>query len=271
MFGIQPATTIPSDKVLSGILLAIMLLFSSLGDFRQSSEQQLQDAANRALAAFAVARTINGVISVIQETEVGFSFGINTTTQPGQILDPLNDLIERFSVAALIAATLLWSLKILGQFLLAPQVPLLLILLLGICYGLRRMPGSEGMRLLLLRSFRIGMVVWIFAALTPWIISWVHHSDIIQQPYQAAAKELQSAGDQLSQVTGGKALMSLGKDGITNRIEQLTAMAGRLSTQTITVLGVFVFEVLLVPLGIFWITTRLFLTGIIPKGPDTAT
>ena len=131
MISLRQLATIPHDGFLPAILLAVMLLFSSLADFRQAGEGHLQEAANRALAAFAVARAINGVISVIQEAEIGASsVFVNASIQPGQILDPLNDLIERFSLAALVAATLLWSLKVLGQFLLAPQVPLLLLVLL---------------------------------------------------------------------------------------------------------------------------------------------
>jgi hypothetical protein len=57
------------------------------------------DAAfNRALITFGVARGINGVISVAQGTEVAVhpaGFGVNFT--PGQILDPINDVIEQFS------------------------------------------------------------------------------------------------------------------------------------------------------------------------------
>jgi hypothetical protein len=52
----------------------------------------------RAFVTFALARTINGVISVVQGTEVALQpAGVGVTLTPGEILDPVNDLIERFS------------------------------------------------------------------------------------------------------------------------------------------------------------------------------
>ena len=52
----------------------------------------------RAFVTFALARTINGVISVVQGTEVALQpAGVGVTLTPGEILDPVNDLVERFS------------------------------------------------------------------------------------------------------------------------------------------------------------------------------
>ena len=63
-------------------------------------------AFKRALVTFAVARTLNGVISVAQGTEVAVEpggVGVNFTV--GQVLDPVNDLVERFSAVMLVATT----------------------------------------------------------------------------------------------------------------------------------------------------------------------
>jgi hypothetical protein len=60
----------------------------------------------RALLTFAVSRGLNGVISVVQGTEVAVEpVGIGMTFTPGQILDPVNDLVERFSTVVLVAGT----------------------------------------------------------------------------------------------------------------------------------------------------------------------
>lgn len=59
----------------------------------------------RALAVAALARGFNGVISVAQGTEVAIQpVGVGVTLTIGEILDPLNDLVERFSGLALIAS-----------------------------------------------------------------------------------------------------------------------------------------------------------------------
>lgn len=241
------------------VLLMVMLVLSSIGDFRAQGETRLDDASNRAIAAFAVARTLNGVISVIQEMQVGISLGISTTLQPGQILDPLNDLIERFSTAALIAATLLWSLKLMGNFIVVPGIPLLLLVLLAVRVSLDRCAACADVNQLLMRALRVGIVIWAFAALTPWVIDSVHSSDVIQTHYRHATLEMETAGQQLRDLADMESPWDISKERITQGMDQLMTMADRLSTQAIIVLAVFVFEVLVVPLGIFWISTRILL------------
>jgi len=69
-----------------------------------AATQQIENSLTRALGAFALARATNAIISVMQETEIALSpAGIGLKLAPGQILDPLNDLVERFSWVMLIA------------------------------------------------------------------------------------------------------------------------------------------------------------------------
>jgi hypothetical protein len=72
----------------------------------RAATQLVEEAFTRALASFALARATNAVISVIQESEVSVSpAGIGLTLALGQVLDPLNDLVERFSWVMLVALT----------------------------------------------------------------------------------------------------------------------------------------------------------------------
>ena len=106
------------------VLLTLLTVLTLLPVTRAATEAQLESAAGRALAAFAVARALNAVISVVQETEVGFSLGVNITAEPGQVLDPLNDLVERFSLVALTAAAVLGALRLATELFAWPAVPM---------------------------------------------------------------------------------------------------------------------------------------------------
>ncbi|HEC72775.1 MAG TPA: hypothetical protein ENI26_00190, partial [Methylophaga aminisulfidivorans] len=65
------------------------------------------------LSVFALARGLNGVISVAQGTELSVEpMGVGVTLTPGQILDPLNDMVEQFSTVLLIASASLGIQKI---------------------------------------------------------------------------------------------------------------------------------------------------------------
>ena len=69
------------------------------------AETQVDAGLKRALTSFAVARVLNGIISVAQGTEIALTpGGIGANLTPGQILDPVNDLVEQFSELMLFAS-----------------------------------------------------------------------------------------------------------------------------------------------------------------------
>ncbi len=78
------------------LLLIAVLSVSPLLDQRAAAN--FESLFQRAIVTFALARTLNGVISAAQGTEVAFQpAGVGVTLTPGQVLDPVNDLVERFS------------------------------------------------------------------------------------------------------------------------------------------------------------------------------
>lgn len=94
--------------------LIVIVAFSWLKPLDTTAERQVDEGFKRALTSFAVARVLNGVISVAQGTEISIApggFGANLT--PGQILDPVNDLVEQFSELMLIASVAFGIMKIL--------------------------------------------------------------------------------------------------------------------------------------------------------------
>lgn len=88
-------------------LLAMLAVFAALsGTLDEVGNEQAQAAFKRALVTFAVARTLNGVISVAQGTEVAVEpAGVGVTFGVGEILDPINDLVEQFAGVMLVAST----------------------------------------------------------------------------------------------------------------------------------------------------------------------
>lgn len=94
------------------ILLACLLL--ALVSFESNAGYQLSQMLKVTLTVYAIARGLNAVISVAQGTELSIEpMGIGLTLTLGQILDPLNDLIEQFSTVLLMASASLGIQKIL--------------------------------------------------------------------------------------------------------------------------------------------------------------
>jgi len=84
------------------LLAALLVALAWLNPLDQRAETHIETGLKRALATYALARTINGVISVVQETGVSVQpGGVGMTFSPGQFLDPINDLVEQVSTVLL--------------------------------------------------------------------------------------------------------------------------------------------------------------------------
>jgi len=93
-------------------LLIVLVSYTNLLD--DVSNDYTNNALENAVITFAAARTLNGVISVVQGTEVSVSpAGVGMNLSMGEILNPVNDLIERFSWVMLASITSLGIQKIL--------------------------------------------------------------------------------------------------------------------------------------------------------------
>ncbi len=85
------------------IVMVVGLSLSERLDIRSS--EQLDNALVRSLSTFALARTLNGLVSVVQGTELNVTpAGVGVTFAPGELLDPVNDMIERFSWVMLMSS-----------------------------------------------------------------------------------------------------------------------------------------------------------------------
>jgi hypothetical protein len=93
-------------KLIYTLLIVLVGAIAATGVADDVSNTYAEQALKRALTTFAVSRTLNGVISVAQGTEVALEpGGVGVMLTPGQVLDPINDLVERFSSVMLIAAS----------------------------------------------------------------------------------------------------------------------------------------------------------------------
>lgn len=95
-------------------LVAVVGLLAVLPVADDIGAGNVDAALKRALLGYAVARGLNGAISVAQGTEVAVQpAGIGVNFAPGEILDPINDLVERFSWIMMLAASSLGVQKVL--------------------------------------------------------------------------------------------------------------------------------------------------------------
>ena len=98
----------PIRKLLASAMIAALVALAMTGYVDDQGKAFTDTGIKRALVAFGIARGLNAIISTAQGTEIAVEpMGIGVTLTPGQLLDPVNDLIERLSWVLLASATAL--------------------------------------------------------------------------------------------------------------------------------------------------------------------
>ena len=84
------------------ILIAIVvacIAISGVGAIDNQTESYVDDAIIQSTLAYSSARALNAVISVAQSVQVGVSAVGESSFQPLEILDPVNDMVEDYATA----------------------------------------------------------------------------------------------------------------------------------------------------------------------------
>lgn len=104
-------------KLIISFLLVALVQLSFVNVVDNASSEQLDKAFARSLTVFAIARSLNGLISVVQGTEVyATPAGVGVNFAVGQIVDPINDMVERFSWVMLMSTVSLGIQEIMLHF-----------------------------------------------------------------------------------------------------------------------------------------------------------
>lgn len=94
-----------AQRLALAAVVAALVVCAWLAPLDSAAHEQVDAGLRRALLSFASARALNAVISVVQGTEVAVEpAGVGVVFTPGQVLDPVNDLVEQFSDLMLVAS-----------------------------------------------------------------------------------------------------------------------------------------------------------------------
>ena len=95
-------------KYILSIVVLLLVIGSWYNVIDKYAENYINDSFVEASVAYGTARGINALVSMLQTTEIGVGFGVSGSVVIGEVLDPLNDLIERFSdVMAIVLGSLM--------------------------------------------------------------------------------------------------------------------------------------------------------------------
>ena len=259
-------------KILWTLLAVISAAGAVSGAVDSMSDEFADRALKRALVTFAVARTLNGVISVAQGTEVAIEpAGVGVILGVGQILDPINDLIERFSSVMLVAASSIGLQILLLNISSAWGLTALLVAAgVGAIVALWSGPVARSRwGPLLLRVFLVmfflrfavpllvigsNLVFDVFlageqAAATLALEATQAEIQQLEEEARVEAPEDQGWRDRLSSMID-ESLQSMN---VSERMERLKDVASNTSGNIVTLIAIFVLETVLLPLAFLWL------------------
>lgn len=258
---------------LGGILLVVLAHTATLD---QRGLTVTEAGLKRALVTFAVSRGLNGVISVVQGTEIAVEpVGIGMTFTPGQILDPVNDLIERFSTVVLVAGTAFGVQRIALETVAAQAFSLiltacicaaLLVLWLGV--------GAHGWLANALFKLCLCLAIVRFAVPVFAVSGELFYQHFLAQQFATSSQQLQLTSEQLSALQAQTQPAAEAADDslfqsakkiyqsatasldFQRHIERFETAAETISEHAIRLIVVFIFQTLVLPLLSIWLLLK---------------
>lgn len=257
------------SRIVVAITAVVIIVAAWVPGLGAVAETKVDDGFKRALATFAAARALNAVVSVAQGTEFAAQpAGVGLNFAMGQVLDPINDLIEQFSTIMLMATASFGIQKVLIGI--GSWWPLSFAVsaaaMAWAASRWRQTPAPWLSRVLvglLLLRFLVPVVTLGSEAL-------FHH--FMLGGYRVAQQSLESSTTEIG-VLGSSAAASSAPESILDRMKRLAAsgadIGGRLeglkaaANQTVEhvvrLIVVFVLQTVLLPLLLGWIFWRLLL------------
>lgn len=260
-------------KLAVTILLALAVALSLTGLLDAGGKAYADAALKRAVVAFAVARTLNGVISVAQETEFAFEpAGIGVTIMPGELLDPINDIIERFSWVMMVSTASIGIQAVLLRMSQWWGVTLLVVLACALMlYCLWSGQSPEWSRKLAYRTLLVALFLRFAVPVLLIATSLVSDTFLRAQAeeataaLQASSEEIREELPQAEAKTGEKtigeklsALVSRPLDAmdVRARIDRVRERVSSAIDHIIDLIVVFTLETILIPLVFLWLLIK---------------
>lgn len=273
-----------STKLSLSLLFIIAIVLNLSQTLDTSSKQHIDKAFNRALITFGIAKTLNGVISVAQGTEIAIQpagIGINLT--PGQILDPVNDLVERFSWIMLASTTSLGIQKVFLTMSVWPIFSYMLVafLTLGLVLLFTKTKKYFYLRVLILRISLLFIVIRFAVPLSGLANEYIYQI-FLEREYITSTKTLETTAQEIGQLNEIEQYSQLDNKknaikknsfwqsaknlynstaemlDINKRIEKYKQAATETTRHIVNLIVVFLFQTIIIPLGFIFLIYAMF-------------
>ena len=261
-------------KWVFSLLLVLVGVLSLTPMMDQRATIEYDKLFQRAFITFALARTINGVISVVQGTEIALQpAGVGVTLTPGEILDPVNDLIERFSWIMMGATVSLGIQSVLLDV--SAWWPVQALVAIFAAWLVIRIwyPGhSSSVTRQLLKRVLLMLLFIRFAVPMMLIANDLIYQQFLESRYQQSSEIINVAGNELKQISveAEKEAATAEEGGVFNsiskawnntvssldmsgKLERMQARAGEVVEHLIQLSVIFILQAGLLPVAFLWV------------------
>ena len=269
---------LPKGKRRWLILISVTLiaLTSWLPQVDNTATQNVDDGLKRALVSFASARALNAAISVAQGTEASVEpAGVGFTFTPGEVLDPVNDLVEKFSDLMLLASLSFGVQKTLinigGHWLVSLLLGITAALWIGLYLIKKRKSAwvSKLFVLLIMIRFAVPLVTYS---------SDLMFENFMSTEYETSQQFIDSSSDEIEEYNQAAQTTPEENDGIIDRIrnwsqsfsfespvDKLKESADMAIEHIVNIMVIFLLQTLILPLITLWalygFVKRFFITS----------
>lgn len=245
------------------VLVALLAVAAWMKPLEAPASETLDATMKKAFVTFATARALNAGISLLQSGQVSVQAVGGVSFKPGEVLDPLNDLVEQFSNVMLGATVALGIQKILlsvgAYWILPPLVAAVAALWILFSVFGRTSPRwvMQLFVLLLMVRFAVPVAMLGTQALSDTFLKPEYERS------QLALDQMKGRSEAPGQTGPGAAaeqgfwdkLKGVVSDagGMRERVAELRDAAGELAERVTMLIVVFLLETMAFPLAILWL------------------
>ena len=280
--------------LLRALLVVALIAAAWWPELDTRAEAQVEAGLKRALLAFAMARGLNGVISVAQGTSVAIQpAGVGVVLAPGELLDPVNDLIEQFSTVMLFASASLGLQRLLigmsgwQPLTIALSILAMLWLVISLAKLHRRDDGHvhtqadvSRMRMsTLVQGVLLVMLALRFAVPVSALLSETAYNTFLRAEYEQSQQALESAKDDIASAGDAVRPPEPEAEGVLDRAQRFFDEAGKtfdvearlkalqesaaaITRNVIDLIAIFVVQTVILPLLFLWLTWLALTRGL---------
>jgi hypothetical protein len=274
------SATSTAMKSVIGILLSIALFFSSgvkVPVLDETADAYFKDSISKAGVSYGVCRIINATVSIIKESSVELEpAGVGLSLAVGQAVDPINDMVERLSNVVVMSITSLGVQELTYEIsqTVAPQLLSIFLLLISVLVWCKKQ------RVVKLQRITMSVIIIIFITrfclpISSLVNDFLQENffqqkiaeantqlahgtadleklkDVSLPKYNGIMETIENSASYLKQKTLDY------KNAITTTIENRDMIVENLLKLTLLYVGIFVIQVLIIPLLVFWLFMKI--------------